>query len=167
MKISQTTIINSCAMPIISFIVKLSEDEISKFYKTAHEIKCFLLWEANKLKESSNYYYEFLMSHEENDKAIIEFAYRNKLDPNLVLYFDVTFHLTGNISFDIVDLMHSNNKHRLIHCGEKFKQQACEDVKEIINNLLSRNSAGTLCKNCVHKYTQKLYPRCVNYYTTL
>lgn len=167
MEISQTTITNSETLPYISFKVELSDNEFRKYYKTAYEIKCFLYWENNEIKGSTNYDYKLYMLHEENDKAVIEFQYLNKLDPNLVLNFDVTFYLNGNISFDNIELMHLNNKNRIIHCGEKFKQQACEDVKEIINNLLSRNSAGTLCKNCKYNHIKKLNPCCVNYYTAL
>jgi len=166
MKISQTTIINSDTLPYISFNVDL-DNQLSNYYKTAYEMKCFLYWEANILKTFSNYKYELYMLHEENDKAVIEFLYRNKLDPNLVFYFKVTFPIHGNIVFDTIELTHLTNKHRLIHCGEKFKQQACEDLKEIVNNLLSRDSAGNLCKNCIHKYTQKLHPNCVKYFTAL
>ena len=151
----------------LRYNVELSQEEWRSHYKDGHELKCFLYWEDNKLKNTSNYDYQFYCTHEYPDRTVIEFQYQNRKDKNLVINFNMTFPHQKNFNFDKIQLMHLKNKACLGYSNEEFKAQALQDIKEIVEKLLGRDSSQYLCNSCIYNHKKKLDPQCEKLYTAL
>ena len=156
-------------IPRLSYNITLSEDERKKYGRYEHEIKCFLMFGEDRLKDTNQFifYNAFYDINLEKNCSNIKFEYFDRLNHALFLCIEMIFNSQNNFVFSNVFLEHRNSDKFIGKTRNEFRENSCSHVKEIIELLLNREKQGSFCNNCVHLYMKRLTGSCINKFTRM
>lgn len=144
------------------FSVTFTEDEIRSYKHFGHELKCFLINEEHKNKDTNNYiFYDCnLVESSKPEFATLQFKYYNRFDTELVLDFSITFPKDKDFRINNITLRHATDNTFIKDSDTLFRGQSSIHVKEILEHLLNRYNLGFYCGTCKHKLHHNLIPQC-------
>jgi len=132
------------------------EENLSKGY----ELKCHLIASPEPYGISSEYILHDLQLDETAEEGIQQtLRYKHREDSTQILSISIIFPPDGDFFIYYI----------LLHCGKsdakdlKFRDQACDSVKEILQLVLNREKEEH-CATCAYKFKQRLSGKCSELY---
>lgn len=154
---------------LLKFIVDISDEEYSKYEKFGHELKCFMLFAENRLKDSNEfiYYNSYYEKDEIRNYSKIFLEYFNRKNHALALHFEISLYHQQNLIFDHITLLHRNSLTFIDETTTEFRNIVCLHIQELVEQLLNRNTQGSFCLKCVYRVKQKFVNKCDSIYNEL
>lgn len=156
-------------IPRLEYHIALSEEERSKYRRYEHEIKCFLMFGDNRLKDTNQFifYNAFYDVNLEKNCANIKFEYFDRLNHALFLCMEMIFDSQNKFVFNNIFLEHRNSDKFIGKTMSGFREKSCLHLKELIELLLVRENQGNFCNNCLYIHQEKTSRSCIKKFTKI